>query len=459
MAVADEFTENPLGFENTIHLFVQNCTCEVAKQFLYRYNQKLIYKYIEKGWEIDGIESRTIQFLFGKLTFKRHRLRKEGEKSFLPLDKTLGLPPRDNYSAGVKLTCARLSARMPFRQATKTIQELLNIDISHGTVHALTQEVGQKVQKYIKNVPNISDKKRKVKHLFIEGDAVYLGSRDPSQRHLVMHRIIIHEGSGTKEGSERKVLKNVLSLESFESSEAVFRQAQDYLDRHYNLKHTTVYSNSDGGSGYEVDKFKEIIGLAAEHHHRLDLYHAYQKIRQKVYFDKKLMPKLLLAVQTCSELEVHQLLDTIESRIILEEFHVLRQKYTENISELRGYLHKNWQYLAPLKSNKELSLGVCESSHRIYTFRMKRQGRSWTKAGAANLVAIINCQQQNSLEKAYFMDDEDLKSQEILGKEIKGAVREALKTQKTESYGVIKGIIPNKGASSNPIGYLAKLFS
>ncbi|MBF8970555.1 ISLre2 family transposase, partial [Streptococcus mitis] len=51
----------------------------------------LIQPYLEDGWSIDRLEERQITFLFGTVTFKRRRLRKQGEKSFIPLDRALGL--------------------------------------------------------------------------------------------------------------------------------------------------------------------------------------------------------------------------------------------------------------------------------------------------------------------------------------------------------------------------------
>ncbi|HEM3629897.1 TPA: hypothetical protein U1C31_002242, partial [Streptococcus suis] len=57
-----------------------------------------IQPYLIDGWEIDRLEERQLTFLFGTVSFKRRRLRKAGQKSFLPLDKAIGLNPRERYS-------------------------------------------------------------------------------------------------------------------------------------------------------------------------------------------------------------------------------------------------------------------------------------------------------------------------------------------------------------------------
>ncbi|WP_159431729.1 hypothetical protein [Atopostipes suicloacalis] len=45
---------------------------------------ELILEYKEKGFEIDRIEKRTVQFSFGPVVLKRRRMRKKGEKKYCP---------------------------------------------------------------------------------------------------------------------------------------------------------------------------------------------------------------------------------------------------------------------------------------------------------------------------------------------------------------------------------------
>ena len=67
----------------------------------------------------------------------------------------------------------------------------------------------------------------------------------------------------------------------------------------------------------------------------------------------------------------------------------------ENVRKLRAYLERNWECLTPLAMRKGLEecqkgLGTCESNHRTYTYRMKKQGRRWSKKGGLAMVKVIS---------------------------------------------------------------------
>lgn len=78
-----------------IEMAVETYFAEVFNQFfskaLERIDLELILEYKEKGYEIDRIEKRTVQFSFGPVELKRRRMRKKGEKSIVPLDLAIGL--------------------------------------------------------------------------------------------------------------------------------------------------------------------------------------------------------------------------------------------------------------------------------------------------------------------------------------------------------------------------------
>ncbi len=97
-----------------------------------------------------------------------------------------------------------------------------------------------------------------------------------------------------------------------------------------------------------------------------------------------------------------RVLDTMESIAEAEKDSKTR-KYTKL---LREYLARNWSYMKPLRlrefsvSISRGGLGVCESWHRPFSYRMKRQGRSWGRSGAENMVRLINTIQNEDFEEA-----------------------------------------------------------
>ncbi|EGP5712988.1 hypothetical protein DQ182_13345, partial [Enterococcus faecium] len=82
-----------------------------------------------------------------------------------------------------------------------------------------------------------------------------------------------------------------------------------------------------------------------------------------------------------------------------------------------------------------------------YTYRMKRQGRSWTKKGASHVVAILTAEKNGLLQTALTAEITD--KVESLGEEIKGAVRQALKkidSTAKQSKRVLSSIMVRKAA-------------
>ena len=67
-----------------------------------------------------------------------------------------------------------------------------------------------------------------------------------------------------------------------------------------------------------------------------------------------------------------------------------QSEYTERLS---SYLQRNWEYLRNMKQRGleayEKLIGTCESNHRLYSYRMKRQGRRWGKTGGLGMVKIL----------------------------------------------------------------------
>ena len=71
--------------EAKIISLMREATRSILSERLESLDKELIQAYLTEGWEIDRIEEQQLTFSFGAVSFKRHRLRKSGEKSFLRL--------------------------------------------------------------------------------------------------------------------------------------------------------------------------------------------------------------------------------------------------------------------------------------------------------------------------------------------------------------------------------------
>lgn len=49
----------------------------------------------------------------------------------------------------------------------------------------------------------------------------------------------------------------------------------------------------------------------------------------------------------------------------------------------------------------EIHLGTAETNHRFYSYRMKRQGRSWSGEGMEHLVWVLTARKNKTLTQAF----------------------------------------------------------
>ena len=409
---------------------------------LERLDKELISDYLVRGWEIDRIESRQVTFLFGEVSFKRHRLRKEGEKSFLPLDKALGLEARQRYSPSFMEKVSLLATGMTFRQASASLELLTGRTMSHQTIHGITQRVAEAIGK--SELPP-SEELRKPKVLYIEGDGVWIGSQSKGKHHE-FKRGFIHEG--VDRTGKRGQLINPVYFGCLGTSRDLFQEIGDYLQTHYDLRETIIIANSDGGSGYEASKFEEMLGRYKSFNYCLDSYHVMRYITGKLGFDKRLQKSIRQAVKDYDKSELELLLDTAES--CLED-----DKQLEKLLAVKSYLLSHWEGIKPLQLRHlgvSDGVGVCESGHRFYTNRLKRQGRNWTKSGAESMVILMTAQ-RNGLFELYYRNSYPFRT---FSPEIKINMRKLLQKGQHDQHVIPSATIPLNGATSSPIGQMKK---
>ena len=271
-----------------------------------------------------------------------------------------------------------------------------------------------------------------------------------------LHRVQIHEG--VIMDRKRPRLKNSLTFESTESSRKAFERAGKWIEKEYDLRNTIVISNSDGGSGYERDKFDAIIGQTQRHEHFRDAYHLNRKIKERLSFDKKMANLMIQAVRLYDQEKIHAILHTTLSRINDSE---KEADYSEAVVKLEKYIERNWESIKPLKMRDlpvQKGLGVCESNHRPFSYRMKHQGRGFSKKGAGNLAAVISARRNKTFLKILTTELPAFKEEST--DRFKYAVRTALKKVKAQpSKGAVSGRIANYGPISSPMGRLAQIFN
>jgi hypothetical protein len=402
-------------------------------------------------------DSRSLTTLFGTLTFKRRLVETNSGAHVYLLDRQLGLIARQRESPYLEETVADLGTRDTYRAVAQAISRLTPVSVSHQQVGHILHTAGQQVDR-VRRAESVvrtdeTFKKRQVPTLYITGDAFLLRRQ---QRGLTaVYRLQVAEGvSGN---GKRHALINRHSIATT-TREQAFKELEAYLAQHYDLTRTLVLTSSDNGSGFEPDKFEDVLGITGEQHHVLDSYHLNRKLKERLAWlpSKALLNKLRNAVYRADKVRIDACLDTIEA---LQDDHQdpFQADHIADVQHLRNYLNRNWHSIEPF-GDQHLAgrlhcLGSCETNHRRYTYRMKRQGRSWGQTGLLAMIRLIDCEQNRNLRASLTMSGIN---DDRIAPELKYNVAQLSKQSAIHHEGVRHGAIFCDSATSTAMGQLAK---
>ncbi|MCC4500335.1 ISLre2 family transposase [Limosilactobacillus reuteri] len=447
-------TQDQLKMERQVELLTQEFIATQLKKAFERYDDELLPQMQAQGWKVARKDCRRISFSFGRVEFRR-RLYQHNKHYCYALDQKIAIQPYQRYSIAQMGKIAKLGTENTYRKEARAIETLSPEPISKTTVRAITNRIGKQAQEYHKyqqeyNLP----KKRVLPVLYLEGDAVVLKNQNKSLMYL--HRYQVHEG--TRENGKKRECIRLHRFSNFRRKIA-FNDMLDYLQKHYDLTNTVIISNSDGGSGYEPEVFDELALGCQQHEHFVDRYHLIQKLTERMDFCPELFPIMRKAlVYYYSWDKVRVVLDTMLAIALDDEIEAEK----EQTELLEKYLKRNWPYLKPFRLRdlpdeiKRSGIGVCESNHRPYTYRMKKQGRTWGKEGAGNVVWAIDAISNEDFDDVLrFIQNEQLKhldSESLSKAELSRLFIEGHE----EHVGVKQGVITPNAPSGSAIGKLRR---
>lgn len=257
--------------------------------------------------------------------------------------------------------------------------------------------------KYEKEFPkdiNADDKKR-VPVLFVEGDGTLVDTqgvwkpKDKARDKKEIAVFAVHEGV-RKISNTRKETVNLKVIADISYADAK-RRFVNYLYETYDLSNTLVIVNSDGGKGYTKRDFKEMVGIGVQMEYFIDRYHVSLKLKQRVFVES-LIEEFQKAINAWDKAKLQACLDTFEGFCETPD-------QMEQHTLLKDYLHRHWKNLKPLCERgiqmiKE-GIGIVESQLRIFTYRMKRQGKAWG-AGMQGMIQIIASYKNKDYEEVFF---------------------------------------------------------
>lgn len=439
--------------ERCLHVYLGQVSCQLVAMALTLMDDALWKEHQKEGARSKRKDWRTLVTLYGEVKIRRRLVQLENGENVYPLDKFMGFIKHSRLSPYLQYIIANLAAKSVYRTTAQAVNMLTNATVSHTQVGTVLKRLGG----MYRNVEEASAGKTvlpevELKHpavLRIEGDAVAV--KDTDGKIMEIHRFQIAEG--VEKHGQRHVLTGVRCAASYDHKKAV-ETMQEYIRQHYDLSRTLVLSNSDGGPGYSKEVFDGIIGLVGRHEHFRDKYHVNKKCKERLCFvPKDLVDEIQRTVWQQDADKLRTLLSTADG--YAQDAH-----QEEQVDLLRRYLERNWSSLKPLsKRGVDMPLrgiGTCESNHRIYSYRMKHQGRRWSKAGAEAIASVITGRRNGDLAAALEAQIKPAGPGEE--KRYKYAVRNALKKSRHQEHTAARhGGITLDCPASSAMGRLAHI--
>lgn len=446
-----------IHFEEQLVPCIAELVCAQVAEALEAYDETLC---LHQGQHILRRDSRSIQCLFGTLVFRRRLVQDDTGRSFYPLDQALGLPRARRYSPLLMTCIAELAAHTVLRTVAKAVQVLTPGAISFQTVGKIYCAVGTDLDEVAEaEEAAISDEpKRVVSKLFIEGDAFQVKIKH--HQRVMVHRLQLSEGV-VQTGKRRALIHR--HVVSGLNRQQVFSEMWAYLDQHYDRRDVQIVSGSDNGSGYEPEAFNVFANSRQRHVHVIDVYHLNRKLKERFWsMPAALKDRLRQAVLAGNWNQVEVTLTTATA---LATGGGYRDEVVENVRQLQGYLSRNWTSIVALSSTnwQHSGLGSCESNHRAYTYRLKKQGKSWSSRGLGAMLRIIDAIQNQTLSQAVSTTAlfDTLQPESVTATPNRGAKAFKLRAlfttpEHTDHLGVMHGRINAQGVTGTAFGRLAK---
>lgn len=449
---------NMIDFEKAVVDYMYQLICESVGEVFEQVNKIVVEEKKENGWKAERKDSRTIQCLFGPVTFSRTFMYDPESNPQYPLDHFLGLRKRQRNSPYVEVKVAELASEHTYRQTAKVLTEWTPVSLSHQTVKAIVEKVGEtqsrQDEKLITELEEAAElpKGKEIPFLMAEADGVLVRGLKKRQQVEVRHCIFYE---GWKANGTRVSLEAPYTIMSTESSQSFWKNVQAQAAHRYTLTNTRVITNSDGGAGYTAEHFQEAFSQSSYPVlNQLDSFHVSQAITRTLRIETDWKQKVQKAVKEKNKDQLILYLDTIESQLVEE-------KDIERLQGLRTYLLNQWDRIfdwreqVPEVPEGARGLGSMESHQRRISFRMKKRGMHWSVKGAEAMVKVKQGMINGTLKDAYLQHNQiTARAQRKRKKTIRLARLFSRPTR--ESVGVKQGSFALHAAHSSPLGKLQK---
>lgn len=152
-------------------------------------DNELVKKYKEQGYQVERLDKRSIQCVFGELVYRRRLMKAEGKKSLYPLDKELGIEAYQRNTTYMEWKIAQIASQSTYRNTAAAVDILTAISVSHQTVGKIVEKVGERYAQWQRQ--SKCGAKKTVRVLCLEGDGIIISGQGKKKREI--HRFQVSE--------------------------------------------------------------------------------------------------------------------------------------------------------------------------------------------------------------------------------------------------------------------------
>jgi hypothetical protein len=344
---------------------------------------------------------------FGIVAFRREKVSQGNGKGSYPLDRAIGLKPRQESTLWVKKRACELAKDYTYRPAAALLSAEIGDEVSHGAIWGWVQKSGRALRQ---------EEDQRWKAVFEDGE-VFEGEGEEKE-------IVVTEMDATMLHSQEKGRKKLtVKLGVMYSGKVV--ESKTAKHKRYRLREKTLYGGIE-----ETEEFGEKLYLKGEEKlalskarnllvlgdgdlwikniahgpyfmatYQLDWRHLMVKVKQTFGDQPKLASELIDYLYSGQD---EKMLTTVKLARLLCEDEDKRQK----IADLVAYIENNRdglygsRYLKDKVQAKEVlvcSTGAMEKNiDTVIGRRFKKQGMSWTTEGVNNLLKLRTLCYNNS---------------------------------------------------------------
>ena len=336
---------------------------------------------------------------FGIIAFRREKVSQGNGKGSYPLDRAIGLKPRQETTLWVKKRACELANDYTYRPAAALLSAEIGDEVSHGAIWGWVQKSGRALRQ---------EEDQRWKAVFEDGE-VFEGKGEEKE-------IVVTEMDATMLHSQEKGRKKLtVKLGVMYSGKKLESETAKY--KRYRLTDKTLYGGIE-----ETDEFGEKLYLKGEEKlalskarnllvlgdgdpwikniaegpyfmaiYQLDWRHLMVKIHQTFSDQLKLVSELIDYLYSGQD---EKLLATVKLARLLCEDRDKRQKMADLVTYIennRGGLYGSRSLWDKVEAKMVLvsSTGAMEKNIDVVIGRrFKKQGMSWTTKGANNLLKL-----------------------------------------------------------------------